>query len=120
MNDLLKLIRSAFWLSLFAAVYQELRKPAPKRSWHGKVLGVVPYDFRVPTLERLRSTYWDPSSSHVFTDRVLGVGWGVNIPVAFRKLNEAATQYASASRGVRDEIGKRMPRAERSDQESLR
>ena len=115
MNDLMKLVRSVFWLSLFAAVYQELRKPAAQRSWHGKVLGVVPYDFRVPTLDRLKASYWAPDSPHVFTDRVLGVGWGVNLPVAFRKLNEAATQYASASRSVREEIGKRMPGSERPD-----
>ena len=98
MRDLLKVVRSLAWLALFGAVYQELRKPPPERSWQGRVLGVVPYDFRVPTWQRLRDAYWDPTNDRVFTDHVFGVGWGVNIPVAVRKLNAGATQYLSASR----------------------
>lgn len=99
MNDLIRLLRSLVWLALFGAIYQELRKPAAERTWHGKVLGVVPYDFRVPDWRRLRDAYWDPSTDRVFTDHVFGVGWAVNIPVAIRRLNAGATQYLDASRG---------------------
>jgi len=101
MKDLVRTIKSLVWLTLFAAVYQELRKPPEQRTWHGKVAGVVPYDFRVPTIKRLRESYWAPESDHVFTERVFGVGWGVNIPVALRKISQIAEQYVSASGRLR-------------------
>lgn len=61
-----------------AAVLQELRKPPTERTWHGMVLGFVPYDFRPPTLERIKEVYWNPENPSVLAERVLGVGWGVN------------------------------------------
>lgn len=109
MRDLLGAIRTLAWIAVIAALYQELRKPASERTWQGKVAGVIPYDFRVPTLERIRTAYWDPSSDTIFSDRVFGVGWAVNIPTAIRRLNEAMRQYADASRQVRDEISRRVP-----------
>ncbi|CAN5237860.1 hypothetical protein BH18CHL2_BH18CHL2_10610 [soil metagenome] len=105
MTDLLRLIRTLAWLSLFAALYQELKKPAQERAWHGRVLGVVPYDFRLPSWQRLRAAYWDPTTDRVFSDRVFGVGWALTIPVAVRKLNAGARQYLGASgRGPADPI----------------
>ena len=101
MKDVWNLVRTLIWLSFFAALYQELRKPDAERTWHGKVAGVVPYDFRVPTIERLRAAYWDPESDVIFTERVFGVGWAVNLPVAARKLAALAEQYANASRSLR-------------------
>lgn len=98
MNDFLKLIKSIFWLALFGALYQELRRPPEERSWHGRVLGVVPYDFRVPTVDRIRDSYWNPASDRMFADTVFGVGWSVNLPVAFRRLRGGASQYLAASR----------------------
>lgn len=62
-----------------AAVLQELRKPANERTWHGQVLGVVPYDFRVPTLDRVRGSWWAPDKPQIFTPRVFGVGWDLNL-----------------------------------------
>lgn len=109
MRDLLRTIRTLAWLALIAAVYQELRKPPEARTWHGKVGGFIPYDFRMPTWERIRSAYWDPESDTVFTEHVIGVGWAVNIPVLIRKLNEAAEQYAQASRAMREELARRVP-----------
>ncbi len=101
----MRMIKTLAWLALFAAVYQELRKPPEQRTWHGKVAGVVPYDFRMPTFERLRETYWNPESDEIFSERVFGVGWGVNIPVAMRKLSEISDQYLSASRRLRKPPG---------------
>ena len=101
MKDLYRLVRSAVWIAFFAALYQELRKPDPERTWNGKVAGVIPYDFRLPTLERLRSAYWDPSSDVVFSEKVFGVGWAVNLPVAARKVAALVEQYAEASRSLR-------------------
>lgn len=105
MSELARLIRSLAWLALFGAVYQELRKPSAERTWHGRVAGVIPYDFRVPTLQRLRDAYWDPSTDRVFSDHVFGVGWAVNLPVAARKLSEGVKQYLdSSSRGSDEPI----------------
>lgn len=104
MRDLIKLIRLLAWLTVAAAIYQELRKPPALRTWHGKVAGVVPYDFRVPTPERLRQAYWDPDSDVVFSERVFGVGWAVNIPVFTRKVVEIVRQYVEASREAAERL----------------
>ena len=62
-----------------AAVATELSKPQAERTWEGRVFGVVPYDFRMPTWRRIRDAYWNPSSDSLFSDRVFGVGWAVNL-----------------------------------------
>ena len=113
MRDLLGALRTLAWAAFIGALYQELRKPAAERTWHGRVAGVIPYDFRIPTFDRFRTAYWDPESDTVFSDRVFGVGWAVNIPVAARKLSETARQYAVASRPVREELQRRVPQAAR-------
>jgi hypothetical protein len=64
---------------LLAAVAQEAAKPAAQRTWRGRVLGVVPYDFSPPTWDRVRQAYWNPEDGRLFTDRVLGVGWAINL-----------------------------------------
>jgi hypothetical protein len=65
------------------AVIQELRKPPDERTWHGKVADIVPYDFRLPTIERVRTTYWNPEGP-VLSARVFGVGWAPNFGVLAR------------------------------------
>ncbi len=72
-----------------AAVATELSKPEPERTWHGAVLGVVPYDFRPPTWERIRGAYWNPASDRLFSDRVFGVGWAINLHRAKTLLESA-------------------------------
>jgi hypothetical protein len=62
-----------------AAISQEMAKPESERTWHGKVMGIVPYDFRPPTWSRIRRAYWNPEEPRLFTDRVFGVGWAVNL-----------------------------------------
>ncbi|MDQ6880053.1 MAG: hypothetical protein M3082_20615 [Candidatus Dormibacteraeota bacterium] len=62
-----------------AAVATELAKPEADRTWNGRVVGLVPYDFRPPTWERIRSAYWNPASDRLFSDRVFGVGWAINL-----------------------------------------
>ena len=64
---------------LAAAVGVELRKPRRKRTWHGRLAGFVPYDFRKPTLARVRGSWWNPGDSRLLTPRVYGVGWDVNL-----------------------------------------
>jgi hypothetical protein len=72
-----------------AAVASELVKPADERTWHGRVLGAVPYDFRPPTWKRIREAYWNPESDRLFSDRVFGVGWAVNLYRAKVLMGEA-------------------------------
>src|SRR5258708_7781180 len=62
-----------------AAVATELSKPAAERTWQGKGFGAVPYDFRPPTWQRIREAYWNPESDRLFSDRVFGVGWAINL-----------------------------------------
>ena len=99
MKDLWNLVKLAIWLAFFGALYQELKKPAAERTWQGKVAGVVPYDFRVPTIDRIRDAYWAPDKDVLFTEKVVGVGWAVNLPVAMRKLSEIVSQYSDGMRG---------------------
>ena len=62
-----------------AAVFQELEKPKEEREWHGKVAGIFPYDFRIPTIKRLKESYWNPYESRVFAPPVFGIGWAINL-----------------------------------------
>ena len=86
LDSLVWLIRMAVVGTVVAAVWSELRKRPEQRTWHGRVAGFIPYDFRIPSLDTLREAYWNPHSPKVFTDRPLGVGWAINIPTALRRL----------------------------------
>jgi hypothetical protein len=72
-----RLIQLATWGVGAFAVVQELRKPAAQREWNGTVAGVIPYDFRFPTADRLRQRLWNPNGP-VLTPQVFGVGWSLN------------------------------------------
>ena len=74
-----RVVRFAVFGLVVAAVATELSKPAPERTWEGRLWGVVPYDFRPPTWQRIRDAYWNPRSDRLFSDRVFGVGWAVNL-----------------------------------------
>jgi hypothetical protein len=89
LRGLRRLLRVAVVGLFVAAVATELSKPEDQRTWHGKVGGVVPYDFRPPTWERIRTAYWNPESDRLFSDRVFGVGWAVNLYQAKRLLESA-------------------------------
>jgi hypothetical protein len=69
------------------AVVQELRKPASERSWHGQVAGFVPYDFRKPTVERFRESYWNEAGP-IFSPRPIGVGWVPNFGAMKRMVDD--------------------------------
>jgi hypothetical protein len=74
-----RLIRLTTVVLVVGAVATELAKPEEERNWHGRVLGIVPYDFRVPSWDKFRDAYWNPSSDSLFSDRVFGVGWAINL-----------------------------------------
>lgn len=103
----MRLIRTLAWMAFGAAIYQELRKPPEARTWNGKVAGVVPYDFRIPTIDRLREAYWNPDTDEIFSEKVFGVGWAVNIPVAVKKVSEIMSQYAESSASLRRRASRR-------------
>jgi hypothetical protein len=77
-GGLKKLITVAAIALTAAAVVKELRTPESDRKWHGKIASVVPYELRVPTLERARERLWDPNAKNLVGPRVFGVGWSVN------------------------------------------
>jgi Family of unknown function (DUF5808) len=60
-----------------AAVLEQLRLPADERTWQGTILG-LPYDFRPPTPEKLRNTFWNKNTSKIFVPHAFGIGWSVN------------------------------------------
>ena len=63
---------------VIAAVTKELQKDPDERTWHGTV-GFVPYEFRVPTVERIRERVWAPEGEHLLSPHVFGVGWTLNL-----------------------------------------
>ena len=69
-----------------AAIFQELEKPEEEREWHGTIAKYVPYDFRLPTLEQLKETYWNPYDTRLFTQAAFGVGWAINLYALLERL----------------------------------
>jgi hypothetical protein len=61
-----------------AAIATELSKPAEERTWHGTIVGVVPYDFRRPTADSVRQKLWNPTGNF-WSPSVFGVGWTPNL-----------------------------------------
>jgi hypothetical protein len=64
---------------VFAALIDQLRRDPEERTWEGSVAGIVPYDFRMPTLERARSRWWNTDDDRLFMPQVFGVGWTINL-----------------------------------------
>ena len=79
MRGIRRLVRLVAFSLVVGAIATELCKPPAERTWHGRVLDVVPYDFRPPTWQKIRTAYWNPDSDRLFNDRVFGVGWAVNL-----------------------------------------
>jgi Family of unknown function (DUF5808) len=64
---------------IVAAVIEQLRRDPDERTWEGAIGGIVPYDFRMPTLARARSRWWNTDDERLFVPQVFGVGWTVNV-----------------------------------------
>lgn len=86
--------RFALALIGLVAVIQELRKPPEERTWNGRVANFVPYDFRMPTIERLRNTYWNPKGP-ILSGKAFGVGWAPNFGAVTRLLANATNEHGS-------------------------
>lgn len=73
-----------------AALIKEWRLPKEERTWHGTVAGFVPYDLRKPTVDRIKSTFWDPDGS-IVVSRPFGVGWTINFGAIVSKLRSLSS-----------------------------
>ena len=73
---------------MVAAVAKEMSVPADRRQWEGRLIG-IPYSFRPPTPARIRRSYWNPQDQRLFTERVFGVGWAINLARAQTLLTRA-------------------------------
>jgi len=81
-----RLVRLAGLAFLAAAIVREVRRPRAEREWHGRIAGVVPYELRPPTLDRIRERWWNPADERLFTEHVFGLGWSVNLARVVRLL----------------------------------
>lgn len=87
-----RLVQAAVITITLAAVCQELEKPEEERHWHGK-LGFIPYDLRLPTIERFRGSYWNAESSQIFTAEAWGIGWAINFHALLEKMRLIGESY---------------------------
>jgi hypothetical protein len=76
------------WGLIGAALYDQLRRPPQERTWTGRI-GPIPYDFRPPSLERMRASFWNPEDARLFTPMPWGIGWSVNLAVLGEQLRPA-------------------------------
>ncbi len=88
----LRAIEAAIITITLAAICQELEKPKEERHWHGK-LGFIPYDFRLPTFERVRESYWNEDNERIFIKPLFGVGWGINFYAILEKMRVIGDFY---------------------------
>ena len=59
------------------AVYDQLQLPPEQRTWQGNVAN-IPYDFRIPTVERVIHNVWNKDTDQIFMPKVFGLGWDIN------------------------------------------
>ena len=95
------------------AIAEQLRRPSEDRTWEGTVVGFVPYDFRMPTIERARSRWWNPDEPRLFVPQVFGVGWTIN----FARLVRLGREPNRHQRGV-EPI--RLSLVDRQDEDEVR
>jgi hypothetical protein len=74
-GDMMVLIGIAALMGL--AIREQLQMPPEERTWHGKLFG-IPYDFRWPTVGRLRETFWNKDTARVLVPNAFGMGWSIN------------------------------------------
>lgn len=68
------------------AIGEQLRLSPQERTWQGKIFG-IPYDFRKPTRERLRDTFWNADNDDLLASKFFGMGWDFNLyPVFHQKI----------------------------------
>ena len=78
--------RTLFVALMVGALVYAIRSGRPV----GRFLG-MPYDFRVPTVDRIRERLWNEDDDRIFTPMVFGVGWSLNF---FRLVEKFQTDNA--------------------------
>ncbi len=74
-GDVMVLVGIAALVGL--AIGEQLQMPPEERTWHGTLYG-IPYDFRRPTIERLRQAFWNKDTARVLVPHAFGMGWSIN------------------------------------------
>lgn len=82
---LIRLTQAAVITITMAAVLQEMEKPQEERRWHGR-MGIVPYDFRFPSIKRIKEACWNPDDERIFTEPAFGIGWRINVFALLEKM----------------------------------
>ena len=82
MRRTMSLGRTAVMIFTIAAAVHAYRT---KQS-HGRYYN-VPFEFRIPTIERAKKRVWNPRDRRLFTPNIFGVGWTLNFHEAARRLN---------------------------------
>jgi Family of unknown function (DUF5808) len=73
-----KIVLGLLGLLVGSAVSQQLLRPPEGRTWQGRILG-IPYDFRPPTWDRVRASFWNKDNPSVLAPHAFGIGWTVNL-----------------------------------------
>ena len=81
MRTLSAMLRTATLALTVAAAVYAYRTKQPE----GRILN-VPYDFRMPTMDKVRSRVWNRDEPRVFTPAIFGVGWSLNLFQVVRQL----------------------------------
>ena len=76
-----KLLTVAYAVALAAVATRAYRE----KKAHGLYYG-VPFDFRLPTVDRIKARMWNPDDTRVITPTVFGVGWTINLYRAGRDM----------------------------------
>ncbi len=58
------------------------------RQPYGRIAG-VPYDFRPPSMDRLKESIWAPDDPHLLKPHSFGVGYSLNLGAVARRLHIA-------------------------------
>ena len=82
MRCTMSLWRTAIMIFVIAAAVHAYRTKQSQGRYYN-----VPFEFRIPTIERAKKRVWNPSDRRLFTPNIFGVGWTLNLHEAARRLN---------------------------------
>lgn len=85
MRGVKRLIGIVIAVVTVVAVLDQLGRAPEDRDWHGRIIG-VPYDFRPPSISRVRQRLWNPDDERILVPHVWGAGWTVNLYQLRRRL----------------------------------
>lgn len=81
------------------AILKDIRESTGHRFLHGEMVGFVPYDFRKPSVQRIRQRLWDPSGP-LLTPQVFGVGWTVNLGAVVARASRRPPEQTPTGRAT--------------------